>query len=135
MEYVCAEIDRLRLGMVGLVGYSSVKGGGRKERTGWIGLTLPGIFLFFLFKKKEVVRTCYGKRSLPGTYPVPPKKKPTLLTLGILFYSILCPTSQLKAAYHTLRGDAIDLSNLSPPFPSPPSLRGGGSNYLNHLYH
>lgn len=90
MEYVCAEIDRLRLGMVGLVGYSSVKGGGRKERTGWIGLTLPGIFLFFLFKKKEVVRTCYAKRSLPGTYPVPQKKNPHSSNprYSILFYSM-----------------------------------------------
>lgn len=56
MEYVCAEIDRLRLGIgIGMVGYSSVKGGGRKERTGWIGLTLPGnccFFILFYFKKK-----------------------------------------------------------------------------------
>lgn len=65
-----------------------------------------------------------------GACPVrilfPKKKTPTLLTLGILFYSILCPTSQLKAAYHTLRGDAIDLSNPGPPFPLPPFPAGRG---------
>lgn len=90
MEYVCAEIDRLRLGMVGLVGYSSVKGGGRKERTGWIGLTLPGIFLFFLFKKKRGSKDMLCQTELARYVSCSPKKNPHSSNprYSILFYSM-----------------------------------------------